>query len=320
MGIKPSEVEIPDTSFTGPCFKNLPPCKGTEEDKDSEISWDGYLQLPRKRGSVETPTMIAGIGKKEAKKRAAKLDNSRQYQLHANQIPTSVRDLRLEAPGVAGKANCQAHCDGAPACVGFVYVGWPADPSSGRCYFYSHVPALQNYAVADFFQKPGTAVISAPAPPEASRYRRHVRQIPTRRRDLRIEAVGLIGEPNCEAHCDGEPTCAGFTYVGWPANPSGGCWFYSDVGALKGYGGADFFQKPADTASAHAAVAEAGTPAVLWKARAEDNGDAAAEANAARSLGHLPAGVLQGIANGLTQATSNTADRAGSASGRRTPR
>ena len=44
-------------------------------------------------------------------------------------------------------------------------IGWPSAPTTGSCFFYSDAPRLQNYAGADWFQKPGTPAIPAPPPP-----------------------------------------------------------------------------------------------------------------------------------------------------------
>ena len=87
-----------------------------------------------------------------------------KYDIHYAQIPLDQQNFTTAA-GVAGEAKCEARCDANKACLGFTYIGWPQNPTTGQCYFYAHVPELKNYPGADWFQKPA-AHIPAPPPPK----------------------------------------------------------------------------------------------------------------------------------------------------------
>ena len=76
-----------------------------------------------------------------------------KYDIHYAQIPLDQQNFTTAA-GVAGEAKCEARCDANKACLGFTYIGWPQNPTTGQCYFYAHVPELKNYPGADWFQKP----------------------------------------------------------------------------------------------------------------------------------------------------------------------
>ena len=86
---------------------------------------------------------------------------STTYNIHYAQIPLDQQNFTT---GVAGEAKCEAHCDADKACLGFTYIGWPQNPTTGQCFFYDHVPKLKSYPGADWFQKPGTAHIPASPP------------------------------------------------------------------------------------------------------------------------------------------------------------
>ena len=85
--------------------------------------------------------------------------------------------------------------------------------------------------VADWYcaTEPGSSIDSGrkehgSAPPEFA-YTRRVGQIPVDRNNYTNPQYS--GEANCEKACDADKSCVGFTYTGWPTNPtSGKCWLY----------------------------------------------------------------------------------------------
>ena len=86
------------------------------------------------------------------------------YALHVGQIPAN--RTNYTNPQYTGEANCETKCNADKSCVGFTYIGWPANPTGGTCYLYDAPRKLMDDAPeADWFQKPGTAPIPAPPVP-----------------------------------------------------------------------------------------------------------------------------------------------------------
>ena len=86
----------------------------------------------------------------------------------------------------------------------------------------------------------GSEAASAPKPT----YALHVGQIPVNRTNYTNPQYQ--GEANCETACNADKSCKGFTYIGWPTNPTGGtCYLYDAPHKLMDDAPeADWFQKP----------------------------------------------------------------------------
>ena len=110
-------------------------------------------------GGDRAPRAETGVASEVA------LDPKPTYTLHVGQIP--VNRTNYTNPQYFGEANCETECNADKSCVGFTYIGWPANPAGGECFLYDAPHRLMDDAPeADWFQKPGTAPIPAPpAPP-----------------------------------------------------------------------------------------------------------------------------------------------------------
>jgi hypothetical protein len=94
-----------------------------------------------------------------------------------------------------------------------------------------------------------TPIIGAGDAPPKPKYTVHQQQIPLDRQNF-TKIPGVAGEAKCEATCDAKRgACVGFTYIGWPDDPSNGaCFFYGTVPKLQNYPGA--VRKPTSCSTA----------------------------------------------------------------------
>jgi hypothetical protein len=148
------------------------------------------------------------------------------YTKHPNQIPTGQFTKEITIPTGHPEA-CEAACSAEKACLGFTEVA--ADPTA--CWLYSSAPSLMSIQGDDWYQKPGTAPISS--------YEQHRDQIPSDRLNYTTTLSGTIAA--CEAACDVDKLCIGFTEVA--AAPTT-CWLYSSAPSLSNTPGDDWYQKP----------------------------------------------------------------------------
>jgi hypothetical protein len=54
------------------------------------------------------------------------------YTLRVGQIPANRNNYT--SPQYQGEAKCETECNADKSCVGFTYIGWPANPTGGTCY------------------------------------------------------------------------------------------------------------------------------------------------------------------------------------------
>ena len=84
---------------------------------------------------------------------------------------------------------------------------------------------------------------AAAAPAPKPKYALRVGQIPVNRNNYTNPQY--TGEATCETACNADKSCVGFTYIGWPTNPTAGsCYLYDAPHKLMDDPEADWFQKP----------------------------------------------------------------------------